>query len=86
MTDCDLCGRGIRPLSRSGFSVPPSNLPIPEVSGKGSVRSVSIPPKKPTQVLTQKKSHAGKTNALSAEEKAVFSRLKCRSPISQKGS
>ena len=37
------------------------------------------------QVLTKTKSHAGKTNALSAEEKAAFSRLKCRSPISQKG-
>ena len=86
MTDCDLCGRGIRPLSRSGFSVPSSNSLIPNVSGKGSVSPVSIPPRKPTQALTKKKSHAGKTNALSAGEKTEFTRLKSRSPISQKGS
>jgi F420H2 dehydrogenase subunit O len=85
MTDCDLCGRGIPTVIPVRVFRPLLKFAYPEVSGKGSVRPVSIPPRKPTQALTKKKSHAGKTNALSAGEKADFTRLKSRSPISQKG-
>jgi len=73
-----------RPLSRSGFSVPSSNSPIPKVSGKGSVRPVSIPPRKPTQALTKTKSHAGKTNALCGRKGSVFP-VKVQIPDFSKG-
>jgi F420H2 dehydrogenase subunit O len=86
MTDCDLCGRGIPTVIPVRVFRPLLKFAYPEGVWKGLCETCLDSAEKPTQALTKTKSHAGKTNALSAEEKAAFSQLKCRSPIFQKGS
>lgn len=74
-----------RPLSRSEPSLLSSNLPILRVSGKGSVRPVSIPPRKLTSTKAKMKPYAGEVNALFVEKKGGVTPVELQVPDFSKG-